>query len=216
MPALEPIGRVGGTLADIAYDRISQAMLSGDIKPGVRLVMDRLATQLDISRTPVRDALLRLEREGLIEPTGRRGYVVRAPSHEDALQCYEAREAVEGYAARRVAELGGPAFDYVKAALDAAKMADESTSISVYRSHMEFHRAVVEATGNPALLDLFDDVWQRAKGLYLFADFLAHRETHETVYLEHRPLLTAMHKGPDEAFEAMRQHIHAGLSVHLS
>lgn len=214
--ALQPIGRDGGTLADIAYERISQAMLSGDIKPGVRLVMDRLATQLDISRTPVRDALLRLEREGIIEPTGRRGYVVRAHSRDDALQCYEAREAVEGYAARRVAELGKPALDHVKAALDAVKAADESTSMSVYRSHLKVHRSVVEATGNLALVDLFDSVWQRAKGLYLFADFLAHRETNETVYLGHRSLLTAMRKGPDEAFEAMRQHIRAGLNVHLS
>lgn len=214
--ALQPIGRPGGSLADIAYEQISRAMLSGDIKSGSRLVMDQLATELDISRTPVRDALLRLEREGLIEPSGRRGYVVREPSRDEALQLYEAREAVEGFAARRVAELGKPALDVVAAALEEAKVEDQSSSAAVYMSHLRVHRAVVEATGNDALVALFDDLWQRARGLYFFADFLAHRQAAETVYREHKPLLTAMRKGPDEAFDAMRAHIQDGLAVHLT
>lgn len=74
---MKPIGRGDLTLADVAYQRISEALFSGDLEPGSRLVMDQLAEQLDISRTPVRDALARLQREGLIEPTGRRGFVVR-------------------------------------------------------------------------------------------------------------------------------------------
>ena len=211
---LQPIGRESGTLADIAYAQISRAMLNGDIKPGARLVMDQLAAELDISRTPVRDALLRLEREGLIEPSGRRGYVVREPSEDELLALYEAREAVEGFAARRVAEIGDVALKLVKAALDELRNADQSTSTSAYAAHMKIHRAVVLATGNTPLVAMFDDIWQRARGQYYFADFLAHRNSVETVYKEHRPLLLAMQKGPEEAVSAMRRHIREGLEVH--
>lgn len=213
---LQPIGRESGTLADIAYKQISHAMLSGAIKPGARLVMDQLAAELDISRTPVRDALFRLEREGLIEPNGRRGYVVREPSKSELLSLYEAREAVEGFAARRVAEIGGVALAAVKAALDELRNADESTSTSAYAAHMKIHRAIVLATGNVPLVDMFDDIWQRARGQYFFADFLAHRESVQTVYREHRPLLAAMRQGPEEAFVVMRNHIREGLDVHLT
>ena len=79
---------------------------------------------------------------------------------------------------------------------------------------MKIHRAVVVATGNIPLVAMFDDIWQRARGQYYFADFLAHRNSVETVYTEHRPLLLAMQQGPEEAVSAMRQHIREGLEVH--
>src|SRR2546423_14949394 len=94
------------SLADAAYRRISEAMASGELPPGARLVMDTLAAQLDISRTPVRDAMHRLQREGLIEPAGRRGFLVRALGPDLVRQLFEAREAIEVFAAYRVAELG--------------------------------------------------------------------------------------------------------------
>ena len=80
-----PIRREASSLADVAYRRISEALLTGQIPPGQRLVMDQLAEELHISRTPVRDALLRLQRENLIEPTGKRGFVVRVMTADDAV-----------------------------------------------------------------------------------------------------------------------------------
>lgn len=76
--------------------------------------MDQLASKLGISRTPVRDALLRLERENPVEPTGKRGYIVRSVTAGDIRHVHEAREAIEGFAARRVAELGASAIDHVR------------------------------------------------------------------------------------------------------
>lgn len=211
--ALRPIQRERTSLADVAYRRISEALLTGQIPPGERLVMDQLAEQLHISRTPVRDALLRLQQENLIEPTGKRGFVVRGVTADDAAHLYEARVAIEGFAARRVAEIGQPAIDHVRRAIAAAQGA-KTGAREAFDANLSIHRAVVEATGNPALLELFDDVWHRALGLALFADFFTHDTAHRPVNETHQPLLDAFEDSADASYAAMRDHIGAGLRSH--
>lgn len=214
MPGMKPIDRHGTTLADSAYQRISEALLAGDIEPGSRLVMDQLAQQLDISRTPVRDALLRLEREGMIQPTGRRGYVVRELQSVDSLHLYQAREAVECYAARRAAEIGTDAIDYVRKVVDSVADTDLSDVREVYRANLAVHRAFVEVLDNPVMLNLFDEVWQGARGLAMFADYLARDRRRVNIARSHEPLVKALRTGPDAAYDAMAAHIRAGLDVH--
>ncbi len=213
--ALEPIGRSGGTLADEAYQRIGDALLVGRLAAGSRLIMDQLADELDISRTPVRDALLRLQREGLVEPSGRRGYVVREPCNTDVEHFYEAREAVEGFAARRVAEIGQTAFERVREVVENVDSAPVVDVLALYRLNLRVHRSVVEATENPRLLGLFDDTWQRARGLLTFAEFAAKGTSTVSVRDAHLPLLDALRSSPDEAFQGMRQHIWDGRREHL-
>lgn len=212
---IRPIGRSDTTLADLAYQRISEAMLSGMLEPGSRLVMDQLAEQLDISRTPVRDALARLEREGMVEPNGRRGFMVRTLSLADTLNIYEAREAIEGFAARRVAELEGPAIDKVRTAVHATADIDMSDARATYEANMTIHRVVVEASGNPALVDMFDMLWHRARSFVAFANYMARDSSGETVEDAHLGLVYALEDGPDSAFEAMRDHIRLGRDTHL-
>lgn len=212
---LRPIDRAVDTLADIAYKRLSEALLTGKIPPGTRLVMDQLASELGISRTPVRDALLRLERENLVEPTGKRGYIVRSVAAGDVRYVYEAREAIEGFAARRVAEIGTSAIDHVRAAIEAVEGTDMDP-LGAFEANVAVHRSIVEATGNPTLLEHFDGLWMRARSLAMFADFLDRDTRHEPVRAAHEPLLRAFATDPDASFLAMRAHISAGLQVHLS
>ncbi|MCP3801967.1 GntR family transcriptional regulator [Allokutzneria sp. A3M-2-11 16] len=210
---LRPIQREVESLADLAYRQLSEAMLTGQIPPGHRLVMDQLAEQLGISRTPVRDALLRLQRENLVEPTGKRGFVVCTVAVDDAVHVYETREAIEAFAARRVAEIGEPAIEHVRRAIVASKGADTDPR-RAFEANMSIHRSVVEATGNPPLLELFDDVWQRARGRALFADFLANDTERVPVDEAHAPLLTALRESPEAGYVAMCDHIRSGLRVH--
>lgn len=212
--SLRPIDREVDTLADIAYKRLSEALLTGQIPPGERLVMDQLAGELGISRTPVRDALLRLERENLVAPSGKRGYVVRAVPVDDVRHIYETREAIEGFAARRVAELGAPAIAHVRAAIRAVKGTDVDAR-SAFEANVTVHRAIVEATGNPVLVEHFDDIWLRARALAAFADFFNRDTKHVPVHKAHEPLLKAFASDPASSFEAMRVHIREGLQVHL-
>ena len=214
MSTMKPIDRKATTLADSAYQPISDALLAGTIEPGSRLVMDQLAQELDISRTPVRDALLRLEREGMIEPSGRRGYVVRAVGVDDSVHLYEAREAVECFAARRAAELGAPAIAHVRAAVRAAAGTDLGDVRAVYEANLAIHRSFVEVLDNPVLLDMFDVVWQGARGLAMFGDYLAHASEQVAIDAAHESLVEALEAGPDAAEKAMCAHIAAGRTIH--
>lgn len=211
---LQPIGRGGTPLADEAYRRISEAMLAGDLPPGSRLVMDALAERLEISRTPVRDALRRLEREGLVEPTGRKGYTVREIAGTDLEHLYESRIAVEAFSARRVAELGEPAIHIVEQTIEDAVKSGAQTAAETYHQNRMIHRSVVEAAANPILTEMFDSIWDRAKALQIFEQFHKLAADAGELLTEHYELTDAMRVAPDHAYEVMHQHIIVGYKAH--
>ncbi len=86
-----------------AYDAVRRAILDGTLRPGERIVEQRLAELLDVSRTPIREALHKLERENLVARSGR-GMAVRTFSPDEVRDVYDLRAHLESYAARRAAE----------------------------------------------------------------------------------------------------------------
>src|ERR1700740_3158358 len=86
--------------------RLREMILRGELPPGERLAEVALAERLGVSRTPIRQALPALAREGLRAASARRGFVVRSFSPQDVLDAVETRGVLEGLAARRVAERG--------------------------------------------------------------------------------------------------------------
>ncbi len=123
-----------------------EALLQGTLTPGDRLVQDKLAEQLDVSRcSPVRDALQRLHAEGIVEPTGRRGFTVRHLTTSHVSHNYEGRLAIEGYAAGRLAELGEPAMQDVWAVLEQVKSEPLADATQSFQANRRIHRAIVEA-----------------------------------------------------------------------
>lgn len=91
-------------IRDKVFEQLRQAMLKGDLKPGDRLVERKLAAQLGVSRTPVREAIRMLELEGLVAHHPRAGCVVAQVSDTDVLDIYRIRAVLEGLAARMAAE----------------------------------------------------------------------------------------------------------------
>jgi DNA-binding GntR family transcriptional regulator len=89
------------SLRDQVYDRLRSAILSGEMAPGSAVIEAEIATRLGASRTPVREALRRLETEGMLEPRGGRGTVVRELKRDEVACIFEIREALESLAARR-------------------------------------------------------------------------------------------------------------------
>ena len=77
-------------LADEVYDQLLESITIGDIGPDDRLVQERLAAELDISRTPVREALLRLEQEGVLVTANRGGFKLHRMSEPEVRQLYQA------------------------------------------------------------------------------------------------------------------------------
>jgi DNA-binding GntR family transcriptional regulator len=211
MSAIQRIDRSHSRLAGEVYDRLVQALVQGTVNPGDRLIQDRLAEELDVSRTPVRDALLRLKEEGVVEPSGRRGYVVRSLSESDLRDLYGARDAVEGHAAAIVAGLGENELDELRAALVRATARKLRSSRDSFEANRSFHRTIVELTGNSYLLNFFDAIWGRAISAVAYHDFYVH-SPHDEFVAEHETLIAELAAGdPERARRAMIEHIGWGL-----
>ena len=212
--SLGPIRSV--SLADRAYEQLVAALLRGALSAEQPLVQDVLAEQLGISRTPVREALLRMERQGLVRASGR-SFVVPELSERDVAELYSVREAVEGHAARLLVEQGPQAVERV--ATELRQLADQSwtTGDAAYHVNRLAHRSVVQATGNRVLLEVFDDLWGRAVTLRAWADYYASTPMNIDVESDHAALLSSLRSGsPDRAQQAMVEHVREGLHRHGS
>jgi DNA-binding GntR family transcriptional regulator len=136
------------------YEQLKQAILSGEFQPGQPLVENTLATWCQTSRTPVREALRRLEQDGLIDSSDR-GLVVRKRSPEEILDIYDTRMVLEGAVARVAAERRTE-HDIRLMRLLWQKFGDVSGSDAMVEANRQFHRAVWKASHNESLLDLLE------------------------------------------------------------
>ncbi|MGH9018530.1 MAG: GntR family transcriptional regulator, partial [Acidimicrobiales bacterium] len=100
---------VGAGSVSLAYDRIRRSIVDGSYPPGSRLVEQALSSELDLSRTPIREALRRLEVEGLVLYRRHRGAVVRTTTADEVIDLYELRARLESYAAELAAARSTPA-----------------------------------------------------------------------------------------------------------
>jgi DNA-binding GntR family transcriptional regulator len=149
-------GRAGVQRQRGAYERIKQAILTGELKPGQQLVETALAEWCEVSRTPVREALTRLEQDGIVVRSDR-GMVVRENSPEDVLDLYETRIALEATAARMAAERR-TFHDLLQMHQFAQSMVDEvpTDPAEMVTANDRFHRALWRATHNRSMIDLLD------------------------------------------------------------
>jgi DNA-binding GntR family transcriptional regulator len=136
------------------YERIKEAIASGEIGPGTPLVETALAEWCQVSRTPVREALTRLEQDGVVARS-ERGLIVRARSHEEILDIYETRIVLEGTVSR-VAAVRRSSVDviYLRHADDAMRRIDVGNEMEMVSANREFHRAVWHASHNESLIEL--------------------------------------------------------------
>ena len=143
----------GGLIRDGVYGNIRADILACTLAPGAHIHENDLAVRYDVSKSPVRDALLRLEVEGLIEVLPRKGYRVRPISIVDVGELYEMRLLLEKACVRRAIEA---ADDETLAGFDAfrtaGRLGDHSGSLAEWvRYNRQFHRAIAVAGGNQRL-----------------------------------------------------------------
>src|SRR5499433_2889043 len=165
---------VAETTADAVYEVLRACIIEGEFAPGQRLLSDAIASDLKVSRTPVREALRKLEAEGLIEASGRAGLTVREISEEDLSEFFFVREALEGMAARLAAENASKADALdLHALLDEMAEALARKDLKLVRALTgEFHMAVCRASRNKRLTQslkvLLDQIRQdRTSTLFL-------------------------------------------------
>lgn len=145
-----------GSATDAVTDALREAILDGRLPPSTWLREDELARHLNVSRTPVREALRRLTDENLTVRTAHRGTIVAQMSLEDIVAVYLVRESLEGLAARMTAARRSPgvveALLAVHSQMIAAAAASDTKALATL--NLAFHRVLREASGN-AYLDRF-------------------------------------------------------------
>jgi DNA-binding GntR family transcriptional regulator len=179
-------------------DELQHAILEGVLKPGERLRAEALAQRLGTSRTPIREALLQLEAQGLVEVEPNRGAVVRAFDRDDLLDLYELRALLEPRAAALAAHR---ITDDDIARLDALCDADD-----LIGANEAFHRIILEAAGSPRLTTAM----RAASGIpRTFRSRFWHDDRQRAESLMcHRRLVAAFKAGDAPLAEAtMRMHI---------
>ena len=190
------------------FESIQSAIKDKSLPPGKRVTEADLAAQLNVSKTPVREAFIKLRQIGLLEPDGRRAWRVIQLSRPTIDDACEVREALEVSAARAAAERAtadqrSAISDAAARSLEAAKAGDNTT----FRAWDDrFHRAVAGASENVRLRGLIDDTLLLIATLRLRD--LPHRQASIECAQAHVAIAEAIAAGmPAEAGESMRAHV---------
>ncbi|MEM4086828.1 MAG: GntR family transcriptional regulator, partial [Saccharolobus sp.] len=146
------------SLSQLAYESILNYIVTGKYKPGSTLKEEELASILKISRTPIREALVRLEKEGVIIKNGK-SYTVVPLSENDILQLYEVRIALESEAAK-LAALRANEDDIYNMLKIFSNIKNETSSDPLILANLNgnLHRAIAEASHNKYLIEILDNI----------------------------------------------------------
>jgi len=144
---------------DIA-ESIKTAIIKGKFKPGEKISEGELAESMGISRTPLREAFRKLENEGFIQITPRKGAVVSDIDADEAINLYEIKSTLEGLAARlAAANMKEKDISKLEKVNDELKeLIDKNDLESFYRVHTRFHAGFVKACGNKRLIQMISNL----------------------------------------------------------
>ena len=146
---------IAGTSAERVYDDLRAAIIGGEYAPGERLRAEALAARFGTSRTPVREALMLLEGDGLVEIEPRRGAVVRSFDPADLVDLYEVRALLEaraaGLAAARIAPADLALLEATCERVESLTGNSARTIDTLIATNEDFHRILIEAAGSPRL-----------------------------------------------------------------
>ena len=200
------------SLVDAAYRTMRAKILDNEWAPGHRALEQELALELGVSRTPVREALIRLAQDGLVEVVPRHGMRVLPVSAADMNEIYQLLGSLEATAAEMVAQRKPAARDIApleaaSRAMDAALKAGDLDAWA--QADERFHRHLVELCGNRLLVATVFNFWDRAHRARMFTLRLRPKPVHST--REHTDLVRAIRKGDAAAArEIHRAHCERG------
>jgi DNA-binding GntR family transcriptional regulator len=207
MQVLEPAAPDGGSLADRAYYAIRDMIVSLELPPGAVLHEAKLMEQLDMGRTPIREAVRMVAQAKLVEVFPRRGVFVTNVDIGDLASLAEVREALEGYAARLAAERATEHDQRELADLiDECGRKDELDRRGLIDLDRRIHGCVYRCTHNRFLEATLDEYYVLALRIWFLA--LERVERLEEAVSEHREVLAAIRdRDGERAEQAMRRHV---------
>lgn len=200
------------TTPEGVYRVLRGAILDGTVPPGGQLRERDIATDLGISRSPLREALTRLEEEGLVVKVPFRGAFVVEVSAQEIAEIASIRLLVEPYAAELAIEaLRGPERSRLTQTIDELHHAIEKNDIPAsVDAHLQFHRLFYDLSGHGTLRSLWNG-WETKLRLYLLVDHPSYSDLHD-IAVEHARLAAVALDGDTDAFkQELAQHFQSAL-----
>ncbi|HPU78479.1 MAG TPA: GntR family transcriptional regulator [Thermosynergistes sp.] len=202
---------------EAAFEKIKEAIIKGHFKPGEKLVEQTLAQEMGVSRTPVREAIRRLEAEGFVVSIPRKGVVVSRADKEEIVQLYSIRAELEGLAARWAIE-NADEDDMRK--LDEAISRMEETAASgdldgVVQSNALFHDAIAQASKSRILCTLLKTLQDNIQRFRFQSLHLPGRPV--AALAEHKEIVAAIkEKKAEEADRLLKEHLQNACAAALA
>ena len=195
-------------LRDVVFKTLRQGILTGELKPGERLMEIHLAQKLGVSRTPIREAIRMLELEGLVTMVPRKGAEVARISEDDLKDVLEVRKVLESLATRLACEriteeqkimLSNAADEFVK-----ATSSGDATAIA--QADVRFHDEIINASGNKRLAQMINNLAERIYRYRL--EYIKDEKNHKRLIEEHAFIMKNVIEGNvSEAVGCAEKHI---------
>ena len=188
-------------LRDVVFENLRTAILEGNLKAGQRLMEVQLAEQLGVSRTPIREAIRKLELEGLVVMLPRKGAYVANMSFKDLIDVLEIRASLEGLAASLAAERRNDEdIIILERVINEFEESIRNTDIEgVLKKDVEFHEHIFLMANNKKLYQLITSLWEQVHRFRVM--YVSNYETSLSLVEEHRRILQAIREGDCENAE---------------
>lgn len=195
-------------LRDVVFYTLRQSILTGELKPGERLMEIHLADKLGVSRTPVREAIRRLELEGLVTMFPRRGAEVAQITEKSMSDVLEVRRTLDALCAElacdRITKEGLAALKQACETFE--QCVDTQDTKKIAQADVALHDIIVQATGNQRLIQMVNNLSEQ---MYRYRfEYIKDSRQHETLVKEHRIIYQSiLDKDKDTAAAAAKTHI---------
>lgn len=195
-------------LRDVVFNTLRQAILRGELKPGERLMEIQLANKLGVSRTPIREAIRKLELEGLVLMIPRKGAEVADISEKSLRDVLEVRKALEELAVQLACDkiTKEEIEDLKKAAEDFKKILKSRDITEIAEADVRFHDIIFMATDNQKLVQILNNLREQ---MYRFrVEYLKNEEVHPQLIAEHEKIIEhIMERDKAKASAIVSEHI---------
>lgn len=173
-------------LRDVVFNTLRKAILTGELKPGERLMEIHLANQLGVSRTPIREAIRKLELEGLVIMIPRRGAEVAQITEKSLKDVLEVRRALDALCVELACDrISAEEQEQLKKTCDEFVRATETKDATIIaKADVAFHDIIVQATGNQRLIQLINNLSEQ---MYRYRfEYIKDENRHDSLIEEHR------------------------------
>ena len=198
-------------LQDKAYNYLIDQIKNGDLEADRIYSLNQMAKEIGISRTPLRDAVMKLAQERYIDVLPSKGFVLHKMTSEDMVETYQIRNAIESFCLKQLSrnidtERGRQYFDKITGKVNIMReiLSTNRSAEDFGRKDYEFHRSIVQYVGNETMLEMYRSFMYRI--FWLNVSSFTREGRMEDTLKEHEQMLKLIHDGNTAAIETLLEH----------